>query len=970
MVSSVYKSSLWTHDKRHHYHRISNQNTSKQSNYHHHEREEKAVRVLVRIRPIGSSSRHTTTPATHYIHSIQSDVNRSSSSSSSSFSSSKLLSKNNNMASSPTSSSNESSPSTSSNNSMKVANKDFQEQKHHLSLSKETSRQKNNVVMVTIPSSTSFSTPRSGSLSIQDIERYHCHEVFGPSSSQEELFECDAIQGLLQKTLKGHQTTIFAYGQTGAGKTYTMLGDLAAQSKKIRNLHSSCQERDFSLFNNCLPRPSSDTAKSPFEDDNQNPRGGLLTRTVHKLFNRMMEDTKKQRKKYKVRFCCFEIYNDHVTDLLAIEKKFKESSSSLHVNNINGNRNRSKVYNMPTTFSASTTQSSSAFCSTNKSFIPHLSVREHQEVGFFVEGLTIYNVTSADQLLSYVKKALKNRHVAEHQLNMTSSRSHTLCKIYVDSADFDQNNWNNDMNFPSLSIGNEKSRNRRKEIWTSGSITLVDLAGSERVKETGNSHGTHLVEATSINSSLLSLSKCIKALLYKKTIPFRESTLTKLLQKSLSQGGTSVMIACVSPTYKTISESLRTLNFATEVGALRLPTSMSKVQIDQTANNMMDKQYANEMKAASSNMITKLKSEVERLRQENNWLRSSLASAPIARLPSNQSPSTALSSSPLITQKHTDSPMNISSFSPSHEVNSPRSSSISISTSISSLPSTTETYPGNSSFQRTKQTDQCPDDTLFKSVGMVQATKNTEHFAQVDFDQLHHKRGRENVNNKTDKKNTSYQKKESPVKKGLLSASNLPHEVRIADMTTAPLASLSPSFSSSSKSLSCSSAPSSSNTSTKSGNSETYQTLEIDLLSKLNDALVLQPDKTSISDEEYQDETQPGNCLRSKGNNNVLKGETFRQEPEVSNKEDEYEDEDWEDEDEQNYDNLNKNQTALEEFLINYKDSNNLLGSKKNSDKIYPNNQEVASAKFNTTSCTTYLNEQSQKSLKSDYQNE
>ena len=45
------------------------------------------------------------------------------------------------------------------------------------------------------------------------------------NASQEEVFQkCAAKQVLL--ALNGYNNTIFSYGQTGAGKTYTMTGEI------------------------------------------------------------------------------------------------------------------------------------------------------------------------------------------------------------------------------------------------------------------------------------------------------------------------------------------------------------------------------------------------------------------------------------------------------------------------------------------------------------------------------------------------------------------------------------------------------------------------------------------------------------------------------------------------------------------------------------------------------------------------
>lgn len=47
--------------------------------------------------------------------------------------------------------------------------------------------------------------------------------VFGPEASQAEVYAF-TVQKAIQKVLQGYNSTILAYGQTGAGKTYTMEG--------------------------------------------------------------------------------------------------------------------------------------------------------------------------------------------------------------------------------------------------------------------------------------------------------------------------------------------------------------------------------------------------------------------------------------------------------------------------------------------------------------------------------------------------------------------------------------------------------------------------------------------------------------------------------------------------------------------------------------------------------------------------
>lgn len=48
-------------------------------------------------------------------------------------------------------------------------------------------------------------------------------QVFGPTSQQKDLY-VQAVYPIVNEVLEGYNCTIFAYGQTGTGKTYTMEG--------------------------------------------------------------------------------------------------------------------------------------------------------------------------------------------------------------------------------------------------------------------------------------------------------------------------------------------------------------------------------------------------------------------------------------------------------------------------------------------------------------------------------------------------------------------------------------------------------------------------------------------------------------------------------------------------------------------------------------------------------------------------
>lgn len=53
--------------------------------------------------------------------------------------------------------------------------------------------------------------------------RYTLNNIFGPGTTTRQIYE-HTTQPLIQKLVNGFNSTVFAYGQTSSGKTYTMRG--------------------------------------------------------------------------------------------------------------------------------------------------------------------------------------------------------------------------------------------------------------------------------------------------------------------------------------------------------------------------------------------------------------------------------------------------------------------------------------------------------------------------------------------------------------------------------------------------------------------------------------------------------------------------------------------------------------------------------------------------------------------------
>uniref|UniRef100_A0A8D0FQ81 Kinesin-like protein n=1 Tax=Strix occidentalis caurina TaxID=311401 RepID=A0A8D0FQ81_STROC len=175
-----------------------------------------------------------------------------------------------------------------------------------------------------------------------------------------------------------------------------------------------------------------------------------------------------------------------------------------------------------------------------------LPLRWSKTRGFYVENQLSVDFESLEAIASLLLQGSQRRRTSAHALNRHSSRSHALLTVHVRSRAVSM--------CPALGGG-----------LGGGTLCFVDLAGSERVKETGSS-GELSVEANNINRSLLALGHCISLLAKprgKRThIPYRDSKLTRLLARSLGGSGITLMVACISPSSRCLSETLSTLHYA------------------------------------------------------------------------------------------------------------------------------------------------------------------------------------------------------------------------------------------------------------------------------------------------------------------------------------------------------------------------------------------------------------------------
>ena len=97
--------------------------------------------------------------------------------------------------------------------------------------------------------------------------------VFNENATQDEIYRC-TTSSLITQVVSGYSATILAYGATGSGKTYTMVGS--------------------------------------------GEKCGLMIRSIRELFNII---GKERDKLYSIKICYVEVYNEVLKDLLSVKNK-------------------------------------------------------------------------------------------------------------------------------------------------------------------------------------------------------------------------------------------------------------------------------------------------------------------------------------------------------------------------------------------------------------------------------------------------------------------------------------------------------------------------------------------------------------------------------------------------------------------------------------------------------------------------
>ncbi|XP_036896317.1 kinesin-like protein KIF18A [Sturnira hondurensis] len=239
-----------------------------------------------------------------------------------------------------------------------------------------------------------------------------------------------------------------------------------------------------------------------------------------------------------------------------------------------------------------------------------LAVREDAQKGVVVQGLTLHQPKSSEEILQLLDNGNRNRTQHPTDMNAASSRSHAVFQIYLrqqdKTASIDQN----------VRIAK---------------MSLIDLAGSERASAT-SAKGSRFIEGTNINRSLLALGNVINALADTKRknqhIPYRNSKLTRLLKDSLGGNCQTIMIAAISPSSVSYDDTYNTLKYANRAKDIKASLKSNVLHLDSHITQYV--KICNEQKKEILMLKEKLKAyeEQKAFTDENNKAKLMISNPP------------------------------------------------------------------------------------------------------------------------------------------------------------------------------------------------------------------------------------------------------------------------------------------------------------------------------------------------------
>ncbi|XP_059890482.1 kinesin-like protein KIF20B isoform X2 [Delphinus delphis] len=382
----------------------------------------------------------------------------------------------------------------------------------------------------------------------QMAQTFSFSKVFGPETTQKEFFQGCILQPV-KDLLKGQSRLIFTYGLTNSGKTYTFQGteeNIGILPRTLNVLFDSLQERLCTKMTLKPHRSREYLRLSPDQEKEEVASKSALLRQIKEVA--MHNDS-------------YDTLYGSLTNSLNIPE-FEESVRDCEHASLNMDNNI-KFSVWVSFFEIYNECIYDLFVPVSSKFQKRKMLRLSQDVkGYsFIKDLQWVQVSDSKEAYRLLKLGIKHQSVAFTKLNNASSRSHSVFTIRV------------------LQI--EESEMPR--VMRVSELSLCDLAGSERSMKTQN-EGERLRETGNINTSLLTLGKCINVLKnsekskFQQHVPFRESKLTHYFQSFFNGKGKICMIVNISQCFLAYDETLNVLKFSAIAQKVCVPDTLNSSQ--------------------------------------------------------------------------------------------------------------------------------------------------------------------------------------------------------------------------------------------------------------------------------------------------------------------------------------------------------------------------------------------------------
>ncbi|XP_043077329.1 kinesin-like protein KIF20A [Puntigrus tetrazona] len=383
----------------------------------------------------------------------------------------------------------------------------------------------------------------------QSLHKFTFTKIFGPQSSQQEVYD-HTVREMVRDVLRGENRLLYTYGVTNSGKTYTVQGAGGEAGLLPRALVSVFLKLSGRLYSAMDLKPvlSQEVRKlDAGEVRAEEVRRGALLKEE--------ESTVGHQSRLRAGLS----WDSGVSGLSVtshIATQLEDSDGvCLEANGLclSGGEDLEEgtqfsvwvsFYEIYNEFLYDLLDAPPSLQSRKRATL-RLSDDKHGNP--YVKDLTWIQVQSAEQAWKVLQVGQRNQSFASTHLNHNSSRSHSIFTIRVLHVK------------PQAELG---------QVTRISELSVCDLAGSERCKAQQN--GERMKEANNINTSLLTLGRCITALRHNQTnksrpplvVPFRDSKLTRVLQSFFCGHGRSCMLVNINPCSSTYDETLQALKFS------------------------------------------------------------------------------------------------------------------------------------------------------------------------------------------------------------------------------------------------------------------------------------------------------------------------------------------------------------------------------------------------------------------------